>query len=253
VRAALGVGFVALFAGGVSAPAQEIPAEKFREWNLYNTYGWRRFEAGDFVGAAKRFTLAIEAIRASDTADRRLLARSYHDLARALYHQGRYAEAEPLAKWSLAVREAHPKATAATVFQSTFCVAQILRAEKRYKDAEPLYRRALDLQVRAIGADRPETAWTLDGLAEVCGELGRPAEAERLYKRALVLCEQSRPGNNPDVAHISSHYAVLLRRVSRTEEADDMEARAKAMLDHIETKAARARSVRADPRFTGFR
>src|SRR5262245_2737570 len=129
---------VALLLSPTAAPCQDIPAEALRYWQFYNNAGWSYLHKRDYVRAEERFRLAIEAIRPYQVNEQRLLARSYNDLARVLYHEGRYAEAEPLAKWALSVREGHPKLNPDAVFQSLYTLALIHSAQSHYAQAEPL-------------------------------------------------------------------------------------------------------------------
>jgi tetratricopeptide (TPR) repeat protein len=75
------------------------------------------------------------------------------DLYRA---QGRYADAEPLYKRSLAIREKALGADHPDVATSLNNLANLYRAQGRYADAEPLYKRALAIRERVLGPDHPE-------------------------------------------------------------------------------------------------
>ncbi len=175
-----------------------------------------------------------------DTGDGLMLARSYGDLARVLYHQGRHAEAEPLAKWVLTVRDASKKTSDDARFQSVYLLGVIHRAQRRYDAAEPLLKRALQLQQVALGADHPELALTLDALAGIYREQGKYKDAEPLYRKALLLRERSSRGESLELAESSEHLAVLLRKINRNDEADDMDDRAKAIRDAVATRGALA-------------
>jgi tetratricopeptide (TPR) repeat protein len=75
------------------------------------------------------------------------------DLYRA---QGRYAEAEPLYKRSLAIRETALGPGHPDVATSLNNLADLYRAQGRYAEAEPLYKRALAIREKALGPDHPE-------------------------------------------------------------------------------------------------
>ena len=148
-----------------------------RIWQHHNNNGWRQLDQGNYAKAAERFDLAIKEIRPYEKIARWLLARSYCDLARALYHQERYAEAEPLAKWALTVRDEDKKAKPDSVFQCLYVLAMIHKAQKHYADAEPLLKRAIALQEEHMGSGHVGTAMTLDQLAMVYSEQGKYGEA----------------------------------------------------------------------------
>jgi tetratricopeptide (TPR) repeat protein len=238
-----------------AAPAEVISIQGLRDWQDYNNAGWRYLKNKDYDKAEQRFLLAIKVLRPYEATERRLMARSYGDLARVLYHKGRYAEAEPLAKWALAVREKNPKVQPVEVFQSLYTLALIHRAQHHYGESELLLKRALALQEKAVGPSHVNLALTLDDLAGVDRDQGKYAEAEPLYKRALAIREKATPDENLDLADTSDHYAALLRRMKRTDEAEELEARALTIRDHVATKAARASAARSrsDLGFQGFK
>ncbi len=125
----------------IPASAEDMPPGIFSDWAFYNDAAWKCLNRGDYVLAEERFDLAIKAVRPYFPDSRRLLARSYCDLARTLYHEERYAEAEPLAKWALAVREADSKTTPEVLFQCTYTLGVIHAAQGHYRDAEALLKR----------------------------------------------------------------------------------------------------------------
>jgi tetratricopeptide (TPR) repeat protein len=242
-------------AAQAQARPQEITSAALRDWRFYNDAGWLYFNRGDYARAEARFRMAIDAVRPYKATSRRLLARSYADLARVLYNQKRYAEAEPLAKWALSVRESEKGVKPEAVHQILYLTAQIQRGQRRYAEAESLLKRSLAVVERALGEHHPASADTLEALAEVNGDQGKNTEAESLYRRSLGLRRAAtrEPDASLEVAESSERFAAFLRRVNRTSAAEDLEARAKAIRDAAETKAARARSPSAGNAFKGFR
>ena len=162
-------GLVALILSSAAARGDEIPIRVLQDWKYYNDTGWTYLNRADYARAEQRFKKAIDEIRPYQRSDQRLLARSYADLARVLYHQGRYADAEPLARWALSVRESHPKVNPDAVFQSLYTLAMIHLAQSHFDESERLLRRALDLQEKALGSGHINRA-TLDELGGVCLE-----------------------------------------------------------------------------------
>jgi tetratricopeptide (TPR) repeat protein len=244
---------VTLATGLAAAPPQEMPIDALRDWQFYNNAGWRSFQNKDYLKAEERFGAAIRVVRPYEATQRRLMARSYHDLARVLYQQRRFAEAQPLAAWALAVRESEPKVKPADVFQSLYTLGLIHEARRQHTDAERLLRRALELQEKTLGPSHADLALTLDTLARICGAQEKTAEAERLYKRAIAIASRNAPDENLDLAETSEHYAALLRRLKRNDEAAELEERALAIRDAAATKGARARATRAESGFRGFK
>src|SRR5437764_640743 len=82
-----------------------------------------------------------------------------------LYLQARYAEAEPLYKRSLAIREKALGPDGQNVAISIDNLAKLYRDQGRHADAEPLYKRSLALREKALGKDHPDVAQSLYNLA----------------------------------------------------------------------------------------
>jgi tetratricopeptide (TPR) repeat protein len=249
------LGFVSIGWMAVQASAQEdtVPIIALRFWQHHNNEGWRQFDRGDYVKAAERFDLAIKEIMPFEKAGRRLLARSYCDLARALYHQKRYAEAEPLAKWALTVRDEDKKAKPDSVFQCLYVLALIHKAQKHYAEAEPLLKRAIAIQEEHTGSGHPGTALTLDQLAGVYAEQGKYGEATILYRRVLAIYEKINPDENLDLADAADRFAALMEKMNRPVEAERWRSRAMTIRDNVATKTAKARADASAKQFKPFR
>ena len=85
----------------------------------------------------------------------RLSLNNLADLYRA---QGRYTDAEPLYKRSLAIREKALVPIIPNVAKSLNNLASLYEAQGRYADAEPLYKRSLAIWEKAFGPDHPDVA-----------------------------------------------------------------------------------------------
>jgi tetratricopeptide (TPR) repeat protein len=238
-----------------SARADDIPIEILQNWKIYNNSGWIFLNQGKYDKAEDRFRRAIAEIRPYSKTDHWMLARSYADLARVLYHQGRYADAEPLAAWALSVRESHPrgKITPDAVFQSLYTLALIHIAQEHFNLAEPLLRRALEIQEREVGPNHIHTAATVDELAGVCAEQRKFKDAELLYKRAIALFQRITPDENLDLAACAERYAAMLERMDRPADAAKFREQAKKIRETVETKVGTARDTRARPEFKGLK
>jgi tetratricopeptide (TPR) repeat protein len=235
------------------AQGNSVPPDVVRIWQHHNNNGWRQLDRGNYVQAAERFDLAIKEVRPYANTDRRLLARSYCDLARALYHQGRYTDAEPLAKWALAVREQDKTAKPDAVFQCLYVLAMIHKAQKHYSDAEPVLKRAVALQEENVGPSHPGIAATLDQLAFVYTEQGKNGEATLAYRRILAIYEQINPDQNLDLADAAERFSALMEKMHRPVEAERWKERALTIRDNVSTQAARARINASSKQFKTFK
>jgi len=115
------------------------------------------------------------------------LAGALNDVGMLRKYQGRYAEAPPLYRRSLAiVRRAGlgDSADAASIYHN---LGGIEHARGRYARAEVPARRAVVLRTRALGARHPSVAADVAALAAIVEGRGRLTEAARLYRRALTI------------------------------------------------------------------
>src|SRR6516164_126553 len=99
---------------------------------------------------------------------------------------GHYAEAEPLYKRVLEIREKALGANHLDVAASLNNLAELYRTEDRYAEAEPLFKRALTIKEKALGGEDPRLVRNLNDLAGLYWHEGRYAEAEPLFRRALA-------------------------------------------------------------------
>ena len=176
-----------------------------------------------FTGNAprpRRSTNAPWPFARNRSADHPDTATSLNGLAALYYSQGKYAEAEPLYKRALAIREKAFGASHRDTAISLNGLALLYELQGRYAEAEPLYKRALaiprkpsaptiriplsastvwrdstnyrastprpscstrpGIKVKALGAEHPSTAVSLNDLAALYESQDKYAEAEPL-------------------------------------------------------------------------
>jgi Tetratricopeptide repeat len=134
---------------------------------------------------------------------------SLNSLAELHVAKGRYAEAEPLFKRSLALFEKALGPDHLTLGAPLNNLAQSYHAQGRYPEAEPLYKRDLAITEKALGPDHPAVGTSLNNLARLYGAQGRYAEAEPLYQRSLALYEKALGPDHPWVASPLNNLAHL--------------------------------------------
>jgi len=233
--------------------AQGIHLDALREW-LRNTEEAAKYvEQGDFIKAEQRLGLAIKEVRPYFPDTQRNMARSYCELARVLYHQKRYGEAEPLVRWALAVRESDTNANPGAVFQCVYTLGLIKSAQKNYGEAIQLLKRSLELQQKNLGKDHVNSAIIMNQLALVYIELVKYPDAEALYLRSIAIHERKSPNENLELADTAEQYAELLKRMKRPDDAERWRARALAIRDSAATREAKARADRVEKDFRGFK
>ena len=157
------------------------------------------------------------------------VAQSLNNLALLYYHQGRYADAEPLYKRAIALNEKALGPDHPDVASSLNNLAALYQAQGRYAEAEPLYERSLAIQEKALGPDHPDVARSLNNLAALYESQGRYADAEPRYERSLAIDEKALGPNHPDVAETLGNLANLYRAQVRYAEAEPLYKRAIAI------------------------
>ena len=111
------------------------------EWQAHMKTGETAFQRGDYRGAAASFTAALKEAEAFGETDPRF-APTLNNLATLYYTQGQYAQAEPLYKRSLAIREKALGPEHPDVATSLNNLAGLYRATDRIEAAEKLEKRA---------------------------------------------------------------------------------------------------------------
>ncbi|HMB05209.1 MAG TPA: tetratricopeptide repeat protein [Isosphaeraceae bacterium] len=162
------------------------------QWQANHDAGWQAFQAGRLDEAEKLLRAAEKEARGFAASDPRLATTLDH-LAWVLCAEGKYAEAEPLAKSALAWREKALGPEHPDVVKSLNTLACLYDAEGKLDQAKPLYERGLSLAERSRRPGDPGVAAFLDNLATIAHVQGKNAEAEAFYKRALAVREKA-PG-----------------------------------------------------------
>ncbi len=132
------------------------------------------------------------------------------DIEAALWQQGLYTEAEPLARQVLELRERLLGKGAPDTLTSMNNLALLLKEKGDHAGAEPLFRRALEGYERTLGKEHPHTLTSMNNLALVLYAKGDYAGAESLYRRALEARERTLGKEHPDTLTSVNTLAPLL-------------------------------------------
>ncbi len=179
-------------------------------WETQLAAGDKAYQQGNYPEAEKRLVAALEEAEGLGPQDPRL-ATTLNYLGLVYDAQGKYAEAEPLYKRSLAILENALGPEHPDVAKSLNNLAELYRAQGHYAEAEPLYQRSLAIWEKALGPKHPDVAKSLNNLALLYEALGRYTEAEPLYQRSLAITEKALGPEHPDVATSLNNLAELYR------------------------------------------
>jgi tetratricopeptide (TPR) repeat protein len=149
-----------------------------------------------------------------------------------LAERAEYAQAEPLYRQALAIREKvegrdHPK-TAQTLNN----LSDLYRKQGRFAEAEPLQQRALAISEKTMGPNHPDIANNLNNLALLYDSQGRHQEAEPLLLRALAIIEKMPVENEySGLARTLNNLGASYYAQGRYEEAEPLYQRALAICE----------------------
>jgi CHAT domain-containing protein/Flp pilus assembly protein TadD len=149
----------------------------------------------------------------------------------ALFQEGRYSEAIPLAQQVLAMREKTYGPSHSAVGMELSDIAQMYVYVGRHADAEPLFSRSLAIFKKALGPNHPAVAATLANLGLLYDQEDRYTDAEPLLKRALSIEEKAHGPNDPNVAHALVNLAVVYNDQARYADAEPLLKRALQILE----------------------
>lgn len=106
-----------------------------------------------------------------------------------LRERGQYAEAEPLLKRALAIREQVLGAEHLDTALNMAALGYLYTLQGKYEQAVPLLARALSISEQLFGSEHPQAAMFMDDLATTYALQGQHKQAEQLYQRALSIKE----------------------------------------------------------------
>ena len=154
-------------------------------------------------------------------------ARVLQDLAEVYRVLGRSADAEPLVREALAIRERLLPAGDPEIGRTLSNLGLVLTARHKYGDAEDACRRAIANLEAALGPQHVDVATPLGNLAAVLVHLRRCAEAEAVGRRSLAIREHNLPPTHPDVGRgLSAVAGAIGCDPARYAEAEQYHARA---------------------------
>lgn len=146
--------------------------------------------------------------------------------ANYLYERGAYAEAEPLLRRALELRQKCFGPEHIEVARAWDDLGVLYQSQGRYGEAEPCHRHALEIDEMTLTPAYPETIEFSHNLAVLYQLQGRNAEAEPLFLRAVALLEQTLPPEHPDLGYPLNNLAILYYKQGRYNEAETLFQRA---------------------------
>ncbi len=112
---------------------------------------------------------------------------SMGNLAIALYHQGKYAEAQSLYEQTLEMcrRVLGPEHLRTLASMNNLAIA--LHEQGKYAETQRLVEQVLEIRRRVLGPEHPDTLSVMSNLAVALYDQGKYAEAQRLHEQTLEI------------------------------------------------------------------
>jgi len=141
---------------------------------------------------------------------------------KALYQEGKYADAIPYAQEFLSGREKALGPDSAVVASALNNLAELYRLSRQFAKSEPLHLRALRIKEKTLGPEDPSVAVTLVNLASLYVDRGEFARAEPMFERALKIREKALGPDHPRVGAILGSLALLKEDRGDYEQAEPL-------------------------------
>jgi CHAT domain-containing protein/tetratricopeptide (TPR) repeat protein len=183
----LKLALVAIAVFGLLRSANGQGTDEFATLNRQVEQLYREGKYEDAISLAQH-VLELAKQRGPDHPD---VASSLNSLAELFRKQGRFAEAEPLHRQALSIRERMLRPNHPDIDMSLNYLVEVYRGLNQFGDAQLLYEHWLGIREKALGNQHPLVGRTLNDFADLFRVRKRWEEAEPLYKRALVINENA--------------------------------------------------------------
>lgn len=150
-----------------------------------------------------------------------------------LYREGKAADALPLARQVLALREKTLGMEHEFVGAALSDLATIYTALKQPREAEPLFQRALTIAEMRFGTTSTQIVPLLTSLAFVKYESGNSRSAEELFNRALSIQEKAFGTEHSEVGNALHNLARFYFQEQKYDKALDHYQRAIAIKEKL--------------------
>lgn len=219
-----GVAFAAVLVLPLANPLRADDAEELKKLvKEYQTL----YDAGEYKKAEP---IARQMVEIAEKSEKPQTVVPYLGSLGAVYRRlGRYAEAEPLYKRALAIREKVLGPDHLSVAISLDDLGNLYKDLSQLTKAEEYQKRALAMREKALPPDHLDVARSLNNLAEVYRLQARLGEAAQLYQRALAIFEKKLGPDHKTIGKCLNNLAVVYVSQARYAEAETLYQRALAI------------------------
>jgi tetratricopeptide (TPR) repeat protein len=168
------------------------------------------------------------------------------DLANELLKQGKFAEAEQLAREALVVQRKELGGDHLYVANTLGVLSSALRDQGKLAEAETARRENLAIRRKVLGNEDPRVATSLDALGSVLQREGKLAEAEESIRAALAIRQKISGDQGFQTSDTLNHLNEVLRLEGKT---NPLAASRKPDLDSRELQPKESRIIRRQNHF----
>ncbi len=193
----------------LTASAQTLSEDDLIRKTFDLTMQGRAFvDSGNFAEAERLFREVLEMQRQAATPSPLSVASALHNLAAVVARQGRIAEAEPMARDALAMREANSALDNALV-QSWQLLASILKDSGRLAEAEEMAAKAVERTLNGSDVDRTDLIRNAATLAALQAENGDLGSAKQLLGQLTPMLPDLSAYDRAQVLNVAGRIASL--------------------------------------------
>jgi tetratricopeptide (TPR) repeat protein len=186
---------------------------------LYNEIGILRYREGYFDEAERHIDLAIMCLQRELGPGHAAVMDSMGARIRIWSAQGRYAEAEQLAREGLTRRRAQHGDNSPAADNALHHLAHVLYERGELIEAARLENASLTMRIDAYGRTHDAVASSLFALGDIELAAGRPEAAEASHRAALEISRQTMGETHPSVAEAMRGLGEALTAQDRRGEA----------------------------------
>ncbi len=212
----------AILADAAGRVPVELSGQPEVEASVRATIGRTYASLGDYVAAEENLDRAARLYRGLDEAADTDRLGVLSDLAGVYQEEGRFEDAEPLAREALdGFRRAQGENHADTLTAKNN-LAFLLHSLGRLDDAETLYRETLDRQRELLGEENRGTLSSKGNLAQLLMDEGRLEEAAPLVLETLAARQRVLGPDHPDTVTSVNNAARLAQEQGQLDQAESL-------------------------------
>ncbi len=149
------------------------------KWDTYRISAEKAQAAGNHAEAEAMWIAALEEAQYFEESDSRLPL-TLERLGECYFNQGKYNDAEPLARRLLQIYESTLGPDHSDVGVAAANLARLYHWQHKFGQSEPLYKKALTIKTKALGPNHPEVTQVLENIAHLLQMTHREEEAAHL-------------------------------------------------------------------------